>query len=390
MESSKLIERDVSLHAHKTHTISLDSRLGRVDWSFAQRSKAFAIEAIHPYPAKFIGDIPRTFIETLPIPPDTAVLDPFCGSGTTLMEAQRAGLHSIGIDLNPIACLITRVKTALLPEGFSDVVQQIISRSRNIHSLPTPDIPNVAHWFKPDIQIAVGALAQTIADPVYISWLDQLRVALSSILVRVSNQDSDTRYAAVEKNVGRDDVFEAFGIAASKLQRALLARTWALPAASVIEGNTLEVQPSEIAKKIGLVVTSPPYPNAYEYWLYHKYRMWWLGFDPISVKEKEIGARAHFFKKNHHTADKFVDQMKGTFELIDNVLVKSGFACFVVGRSKIHGQIINNGDIIHQVATGVGLEPVSRFERVISATRKSFNLSHANIKTETVLVFQKN
>ncbi|MGA7750360.1 MAG: hypothetical protein WCA63_09450, partial [Gallionella sp.] len=310
-------------------------------------------------------------------------------SGTTLMEAQRSRLSSVGIDLNPIACLIARVKTSPLPEGFADVVQEIILRARNTRSLPTVDIPNVDHWFKPDIQVAVGALAQTIADPAYASWLDQLRIALSSILVRVSNQDSDTRYAAVEKNVERNDVFDAFGIAATKLQRALLDRTWSLPAVRVLEANTLEVRPSEIEMDVGLVVTSPPYPNAYEYWLYHKYRMWWLGFDPIAVKEKEIGARAHFFKKNHHTAEMFVDQMKQTFELIDCVLVKNGFVCFVVGRSKIHGQIINNGDIIHKVATGVGLEPISRFERVISATRKSFNLSHANIKTETVLVFQK-
>ena len=305
------------------------------------------------------------------------------------MEAQRAGLSSVGIDLNPIACLISRVKTSPFPEGLMEVVQEIISRARNIHSLPTSSIPNVDHWFKPDIQLAVGALAQIIADPVYIPWLDQLRLALSSILVRVSNQDSDTRYAAVEKNVERNDVFDAFSVASSKLQRSLLDRTWSLPSAHVIEANTLEVRPSEISMSIGLVVTSPPYPNAYEYWLYHKYRMWWLGFDPIAVKEKEIGARAHFFKKNNHTAEMFVNQMKGTFELIDGVLVKNGFVCFVVGRSKIHGQIINNGDIIHQVAVDVGLEPISRFERVISATRKSFNLSHANIKTETVLVFQK-
>jgi site-specific DNA-methyltransferase (cytosine-N4-specific) len=117
--------------------------------------------------------------------------------------------------------------------------------------------------------------------------------------------------------------------------------------------------------------------------------MWWLGFDPISVKASEIGARAHFFKKNAHTAEFFVDQMRATFGLIDSVLVKLGFVCFVVGRSKIHGQIIDNGDIIDKVALEQGFESVSRFDRVINASRKSFNLSHANIKTETMLVFQK-
>lgn len=368
---------------------SIAESLRGIDWNFQQRGKAPAIEAIHPYPAKFIGEIPRALIEALPLPAGTGVLDPFSGSGTTLVEAQRAGLPSVGIDLNPIACLIATVKTSSLANGFLEAVEEIVIAAKEVKSLTRPDIPNIDHWFKPEIQLAVGALATTMATSAYKPWINQLRLALSSILVRVSNQDSDTRYAAVPKDVTYSDVFEAFMTAAAKLVRALSQRPWNLTDTRIIEANTLEVRPSEIGMPIGLVATSPPYPNAYEYWLYHKYRMWWLGFDPIAVKEKEIGARAHFFKKNHHTADLFIDQMRGTFSLIDSVLVKDGFVCFVVGRSKIHGKIINNGDIIEQVAMEVGLTPVSRFERAINANRKSFNLSHANIKTETILVFQK-
>ena len=369
---------------------SVTNRLAEIDWSFTNRSKAPAIESIHPYPAKFIGDIPRNFIEQLSLPPETKVLDPFCGSGTTLVEAQRAGLTAVGIDLNPIACLLSRVKTSEMHPDFGSVVTEIINISKEVKSLPPSCIPNVNHWFKTDIQQAVAGLAQTIAHENYTPWLDLLRLTLSSILVRVSNQDSDTRYAAVEKKVGRDEVFEYFAAAALKLENALKNRNWSLPSVHVIEGNTLKIKPEQVGKNIGLIVTSPPYPNAYEYWLYHKYRMWWLGFDPISVKEQEIGARAHFFKKNAHTADSFVDQMRGTFSLIDSVLVKNGFICFVVGRSKIHGKIVDNGDIIQRVAHEQGLKLETRFERVIKASRKSFNLSHANIKTETMLVFQKN
>jgi len=368
---------------------SIAESLRGIDWNFQQRGKAPALEAIHPYPAKFIGEIPRALIEALPLPAGTGVLDPFSGSGTTLVEAQRAGLPSVGIDLNPIACLIATVKTSSLANGFLEAVEEIVVAAREVKSLTRPDIPNIDHWFKPEIQLAVGALAMTMATSTYKPWINQLRLTLSSILVRVSNQDSDTRYAAVPKDVTYSDVFEAFKTAAAKLVRALSQRPWNLTDTRIIEANTLEVRPSEIGMPIGLVATSPPYPNAYEYWLYHKYRMWWLGFDPIAVKEKEIGARAHFFKKDHHTADLFIDQMRGTFSLIDSVLVKDGFVCFVVGRSKIHGKIINNGDIIEQVAMEVGLTPVSRFERAINANRKSFNLSHANIKTETILVFQK-
>jgi hypothetical protein len=117
--------------------------------------------------------------------------------------------------------------------------------------------------------------------------------------------------------------------------------------------------------------------------------MWWLGYDPLSVKEREIGARAHFFKTKHHTSENFVKQMRGTFRLIDATLIPSGHACFVVGRSKIHGQIIDNADLIERVATEFGFQLAFRTERTIAANRKSFNLSHANIKTESVLVLTR-
>lgn len=367
-----------------------ESRLQSIDWNFAERERPHAIEAIHPYPAKFIGEIPRALMRTLTCQQGTLVFDPFAGSGTTLMEAQRLGLPSVGVDLNPIACLIARVKTGDMPTHLVGKARAISAAAARSRVMCTRNIPNVDHWFKAGIQDAIASLLNELRTVEDGATLDALRLALSSILVRVSNQDSDTRYAAVEKNIDREDVFTQFVAAAEKLNRALAARDWVIGRAKVIEANTLTVSPEQLGGRVGLVITSPPYPNAYEYWLYHKYRMWWLGFDPLAVKEQEIGARAHFFKRNHHTENHFWDQMRATFQLLRTVLVKRGYACFVIGRSKIHGRIIDNADIIQAVAAEVGFSTISRIERTISPARKSFNLSHANIKTETVLVLQKN
>jgi hypothetical protein len=150
-----------------------EHNLAGLDWNFAQRSKAHDIEGIHPYPAKFIGDIPRLLIEKLPLPAGAVVLDPFCGSGTALVEAQRAGIPSVGIDLNPIACLITRVKTSPLCPGFADASLEVVARARAITSVRIPYIPNLDHWFKPEIQTAVGALTESISHIEYLPWLDQ-------------------------------------------------------------------------------------------------------------------------------------------------------------------------------------------------------------------------
>lgn len=382
----ELAEADCAEHS----TECIDSvRLSAIDWSFRDRERAPKIESIHPYPAKFIGEIPAAFLRSLPIPTGTAVLDPFCGSGTTLLESQRAGRPSVGIDLNPIACLISRVKTSPLAPGFADVVAQVCREAMETERISIPDIPNIDHWFKQDVQRAIAALATTLARPSYEPWRDALRLTLSSILVRVSNQDSDTRYAAVEKGVTSADVFSYFVAAGQKLCASLQSRSWHLHEARVIESNVLQVTAEQIGVPVGLMVTSPPYPNAYEYWLYHKYRMWWLGFDPLAVKEQEIGARAHFFKKNHHTAEMFEQQMRGTLEMVGSVLVSGGYACVVVGRSKIHGRSIDNGTMIYELGQDLGFEPVTKLEREINPNRKSFNLSHANIKTEAVLVMKK-
>jgi hypothetical protein len=362
--------------------------LTAVDWGFPNRTKQDGLETIHPYPAKFIPELPGTVLDALPLEPGTAVLDPFVGSGTTLVEAQRRGYPSVGIDLNPIACLISRVKAQPTPPAFDEIVSRVSARALKVETPAIPAIPNLDHWFEANVSQTVAQLVQAISEAP-IECHDALRVALSSILVRVSNQDSDTRYAAVRKNIKSTDVFALFHNACLKLSRALSARNYDLPPTRVIERDTLAVEPSEIAERIGAVITSPPYPNAYEYWLYHKYRMWWLGHDPLLVKKQEIGARAHFFGGNNHTAQDFTDQMRRTFALISAVLTPKGYASFVVGRSRIHGETINNAEVLERVSQEFGFRLAFNAERVIQANRKSFNLSHANIKTETVLIFSR-
>lgn len=360
----------------------------QVDWDFKAPSRRTGLEGLHPYPAKFIPDLPGTLMDVLPIPKGSAVFDPFVGSGTTLVEAQRRGIASVGSDLNPIACLISRVKTSPVPGDVEEIVDDVLEQALGFKNITVPTIPNLNHWFSDVAQNCIARLVMAIGQAP-VTHQDFLRLSLSSILVRVSNQDSDTRYAAINKNVNAAGVYKAFAGATDKVATGLRARVTSKASAKVVEGDTLQLRKADLVPNIGAVITSPPYPNAYEYWLYHKYRMWWLGFDPIAVKSKEIGARAHFFKSNPHTAWNFVEQMEKTFSLIDSVLLSGGFACFVIGRSKIHGEIVDNAKIIEDAGSTFGFRTAFRAERVISSTKKSFNLSHANIKTETILVLSK-
>ena len=370
---------------------ALAERLMRHNWDFPDSRGSGDIHAIHPYPAKFIPEIPRSLISDIGVPSGTAVLDPFCGSGTTLVEAQSLGHPSIGIDLNPIACLIARAKTSPLPFGFAETAKRIVQRARNASVQALPSIPNLNHWFQRDVQECLAALSQEIASMSAMPAIqDCLRLALSAIIVRVSNQDSDTSYAAVKKSVDREKVFEFYTAACLRLAAATASLPFRCPDARVIQSDIMDVTPQMIDARVGLMITSPPYPNAYEYWLYHKYRMWWLGYDPIAVRQREIGARAHYFRsKNIPTIDDFRRQMRYVLSLAKDVLVPRGHICVIVGRSRIHGKDIDNASLIAEIAKELGYSAVARIERTIAAARKSFNLSHARIKTEELIVLGK-
>lgn len=365
-------------------------RLACMDWTFDGAYTRGQTHAIHPYPAKFIPQIPRALIAALHPKDGTAVLDPFCGSGTTLVEAAAAGVRAIGIDVHPLACLISKVKVTPLRGNLTNAAKRALAYAHQTAPLPA-DIPAVDHWFEAEVQEALSALVAAINLEADVDLRDALRVALSSIVVRVSNQESDTRYAAIKKNVGPTDVQMHFLRAARRLDGAL-ASTWPgllrQPKVKVLNRDVLTVRPEDIGRCVSLAVTSPPYPNAYEYWLYHKYRMYWLGMDPIHVREREIGARPHYFKRNPHTPADFERQMGEVLGLLAGVLIPGGHACFQVGNSVIRGQVIDNAAVIRRSAEPHGFRVVAAMRRDIPMHRKAFNPSHARIKVEDVIVFR--
>lgn len=365
------------------------SDLLKVDWDFINAPQD-ALANIHPYPARFINEIPKHIIEIVGCPSDSVILDPFCGSGTTLVEAQRHGFDSVGVDLNPIACLISKVKTQLLPSCFISSVEKTAEIAKQLYegSVSIPEIPNIDHWFEKDIQKALSAILYVIQSQDDLIVKDGLRLALSSIIVRVSNQESDTRYAAISKSITASDVFRNFVLAGNKIAQAKDGEHIQNNAVILLQ-DVLTVKTEQIGKNIGLVITSPPYPNAYEYWLYHKYRMWWLGYNPIEVRTYEIGARPHYQKKNGQTEKDFYRQMNSVFDILTDCLVVNGHICFVVGRSIIAGRVINNAEMIQDIGDKHGLTFVADITREISATKKSFNLKYGKIKEENILIFRK-
>ena len=277
---------------------------------------------------------------------------------------------------------------------FNNKADQIVEAANEQilkNNVQIPEIPRLDHWFKPEIQLVLASLVKEIKKEKNQPIKDALQVALSSIIVRVSNQESDTRYAAIEKNISQEDVFIYFKKAVKFIVQSLEPLSNNISnhygKATILNRDILSLTPDDLPKNISLVITSPPYPNKYEYWLYHKYRMYWLDMDPLIVKEREIGARPHYFKKNHQTEHDFERQMGVCFKLLSQIMIPSGKACFVVGHSIIHGRIIDNVALLQRAALQHGFITEGIIERNIPNTRKSFNPSHVKIKTEHLIVF---
>src|ERR671925_928189 len=81
-----------------------------LDWGLEDADTQYYTHGYHPYSAKYIPQIPNRLISYFTEKNDL-VLDTFMGSGTTLVESKVLGRNAIGIDVNPLACLVAKVKT---------------------------------------------------------------------------------------------------------------------------------------------------------------------------------------------------------------------------------------------------------------------------------------
>lgn len=382
--------------------------LERIEWDFVGAKTNYLTHGIHPYPAKFIPQIPNALIQELSSVGDT-VGDIFCGSGTTLVEALTLKRHAIGVDANPLACLISGAKTTAISDDDARLLAELRDNAKAMSEtlrqnsedslLPAdsfvsngwrPAYEKLEFWFQKEVIEELAEIrALCLALPAG-GARDLALVAFSSIIVAVSRQDSDTRYVRREKGIAPGETAKRF---ARALEQALhVAAEFSELVeprfkCSIFQGSLLE-QPN--IPTLDLVVCSPPYPNAYSYHLYHMTRMLWLEMDQPKFKKEEIGSHRKYSSKskNAATVDTFKTEFTAILKWLSHHLKAEGYACFVVGDSTLRGERINNADLISAAGLGAGFVEVARLTRTMQASKKSFNPAIGKIKSEDILILQ--
>ena len=326
----------------------------------------------HSYAGRMHPTIARGAIAGYSQPGDT-VVDPFCGSGTVLVEAQAAGRAGVGVDASPLATAIARVRTTVLgDEGRERLVAEAAriaeesgerARRRKRPEMPKWATGEIARFHAHVLYELLG-----LRELVFATGEDDvgraLRLCLSSILVKFMRSGPEAPRDGETKRIARGVPSRMLADRAVELARGLAALERRVPEGTpvprVIDGDARELPIP--AGSAALVVSSPPYAGTYDYAAQHAARFVWLGLSARGFKRAQMGARSSAV--GDAPASGWQSDQRQFIGEIGRVLRPGGHALLVVGDGVVDGRPEHAPDGIAAAGAPVGLEPIARASQV--------------------------
>ena len=368
------------------------------------KTSTYYTHGFHPYPAKFTPQIVNKYFNIF-CHQGFTILDPFCGSGTAIVEGILNGMDSTGIDLNPIAYIISRAKTNKYTKKDIRLIREFVLKLQpNNNGLFTkneielfgkikvPDFPNRDHWLQDNVSNDLAVLKKHIDLIRNNNVKDLLYCAFSKIIVKVSNQDSEVRYTAKEKNHPDGIVFSAFTDTIINYLQALNTNEHSIYAdAKVYNGDTRKILKKLPENHYDFIITSPRHINTFDYYLYHKQRMFWLGFDHKPVRQNEIGNHHRIDTKTFEAAkSEYINSMTQIMNELSRVSKPDSFFVMIIGDGIIEGTTIDMNRVITEICYQSNYS-IEKTESVnLSDITKSFNEKFSNAKKKEHTIILKN
>jgi len=356
------------------------------------KNSTYYTHGFHPYPAKFTPQLVNKYFN-LYCKPGYKILDPFCGSGTTLVEGVINGMYSVGIDLNPIAILISKANhyspedIQLLNEFISKYNfsngNELFYQTDNYeikNAIEIPDFPNRQHWFQENVSYELASIKNDIDSIDNENCRNLLICAFSNIIVKASNQDSEVRYSAKHKNHSNGFVFTLFKNTVKNYIQVLNKNEVNISgSAKVLHGNSNIVLKKLQTDFFDFIITSPPYINTFDYYLYHKQRMFWLGYDHKPVRKNEIGNHHRIDTKLYEIAKKeYIASMFDILIELSRVSKPNSKFIMIIGDGIIERKTIDMSEVIIDICKNSNYDIIDIESVNMSDITRSFNKKFSN------------
>lgn len=390
-------------------------------WNFKGGSMKDLVHGLHPYPAMMMPLICREMLSSYGKGKDTVFLDPYVGSGTTLVEAQYYGTKkAYGVDLNPLAILIARTKTeeidlSLVEDKincFDDFIENL--SEENIIS-PVFSIRD--SWFNANTikeLSKITAFVKSIKNP---TVNDFFTVSLSEV-IRLS---SETRNGEFKLYRMSKKSLEKFNPEPIKLYKETIVRNLEILKSidynrdtkiALFNESTFDLPDHpELANAVDIVVTSPPYGDSHTtvaYGQFSRLSNEWLGFKDAGTLDKRLlGGKKAIDRKfdipeldtaieKIAEADKnfnrdrcwevvsFYNDYEKSIEAVDKTMKKGGYVVYVVGNRRVRNIELPLDVITYKMFEKLGYEHIVTHVRDILNKRMPSKASPQNEKGEQI------
>lgn len=401
--------------------------LNKIQQFYSPKETKYLTHCFHPYPGKFIPQVVRALIQEYTGENDT-ILDPFCGSGTSLIEANLLKRNVIGLDLNPLACLISRVKTTLLDieelrittRKLMEEVQSKLKRKGNLFDFidtlnpNIPDFPKREKWFQKHILKELAVLKESIKTIENPKIKDFYLVAFSSIIKDVSNASALYRLtlANKQKNFPSFYVLYKFRDKVNSMINVMDNYTYKTSSSHFVEVYEKDSRLHFDFPQVDFIIANPPSFN-FDFARSFKIHLWWLcnerditkyinNLDRSLIGTQRMNSCTIYL--NIDAADKVVynikQKRKGVAKALSKyfydmktvlmncyrLLKEDKYCCFQASNFFLYGYNIPVVDTLIELAQLVGFVLEKRITRTVP---KKVLIFAKEDKVEEILVFKK-
>lgn len=419
MDIAQLREK-LSEIKQREYVVSLTNRKYKDGtWDFVKADTKEYTHCFHNYPAMMIPQIARELLNRYGTPNGWG-LDPYCGTGTSLVEASIFGMNGVGCDINPLVRLIATAKTTPISLGAlerysQDLMDAVfkVGFSGDVPAAPIPDVLNLEYWFSEDVTKRLAFLRDRVNAVGDESVRNFFWVAFSETVRECSyTRNSEFklyRMPAPKLTTFTPDVFGTFQEKVARNQAGLEAylRKRKDVEIRVSSRNTAnrELPETQPPNGFDLIVTSPPYGDSQTtvaYGQFSRLSADWIGLedsrkvDRISMGgsnrksgledspvDSAIGAIRAVDKKRASQVEAFYIDLERSIGSVAPLLAKGSTVCYVVGNRRVKGVTLPTDAFIISAFGKHGFSHKETIVRNIPNKRMPKKNSPTNVPGET-------